>query len=146
MKATTRTGIAAAGIRIVLAIIAMLIGGAFGQDSTKSSADVPVVTVCETLKNLSQYDGQTVVVVGKIVGTSEGSWLREDCDYKLTTDRYTWPNVVSVSYVLSEVKPPPKMPNGFKWDANVLKAKLKQVQQSTTLQVLKQYNYADKWV
>ena len=125
--------------------IAVIIGCAFGQGTITSKHTIPVLTVCEALNNLSQHNGKVVVVVGKLVGTEEGSWLREDCDEKIVTDGYTWENIISLAYVRSAVEPPPRVPKDFDWDLTLLLKKLKQVRRTTRLQVLKQYNYTDRW-
>jgi hypothetical protein len=101
--------------------------------------------VCEALNTRSQHNGKGVIVVGKLVGTGEGSWLREDCDEKIVTDGYTWTNVISLTYVRSEAATPPSVPKDVNWNLPLLLTKLKQVQRTTALQVLKEYNYTDKW-
>jgi hypothetical protein len=121
------------------------LGGIFAQGRANSNLDVPVLTVCEGLDNFSQYNGEAVVVVGRLVGTDEGSWLNENCEQKIITGGYAWASSISLTHVQSAAMPPPVMPRRFKWDAMVLQAKLKQVQQATKLGVLKQYHYSDRW-
>jgi hypothetical protein len=130
---------------IFVVCIAVMIGSTSGQATTTSKPTIPVLTVCEALNNLSQHNGKVVVVVGKLVGTEEGSWLSEDCNEKIVTDGFTWQNIISLSYSRSEVEPPPRVPKEFNWDLTLLLKKLKQVQRTTRLEVLKQYNYTDKW-
>jgi hypothetical protein len=38
------------------------------------------------------------------------------------------------------------LPRGFEWDRELLMAKLKEVQATTTLRIRQEYNYSDKWV
>jgi hypothetical protein len=118
----------------------------FGQIQEKQKGDIPVVTVCEALQDRSLYNGKAIIVVGRFVGTMEGTWLSENCEHKIVTDGYTWDNSISTAYVVSEVEPPPSLPKGFKWDKELLANKLKELQKTTKLQVLKEYNYSDKWV
>ncbi len=129
---------------------ALLFGGsskiAFGQAAAFSNGGVPVITVCEALHDLSRYNGMTAIVVGRLGSTGEGSWLSEDCERKLVTDGYTWANIISTTYVRSEVQPPPNLPTGFRWDKELLATKLREIQQTTKLRVLKKYHYSDKWV
>jgi hypothetical protein len=41
--------------------------------------------------------------------------------------------------------PPPPFPKGFRWDKKALREKLAEVKKTTTLQVLPQYHYSDRW-
>ena len=138
-----------AGQIVVAAVVAVSIGGALGQDRAQRSFDLPVLTVCEALNDRNQNDGKTLVVVGKLVSTMEGSWLVEDCGQQIVISGHKWNNAISLTYILGAVRPPPKLPKKFRWDASVLQArlqaKLKQVQSSTTLEVLPQYHYTDSW-
>ncbi len=121
-------------------------GITFGQSPPATIAKVPVVTVCEALSDLSGYNGKTIIVVGRFGHTSEGSWLSEDCESKLVVGGKTWDDSISTSYMRHRVEPPPHLPKGFKWDRELLKNKLKEVQKTTKLVVLKKYNYKDKWL
>ena len=125
--------------------MAVGIGCIFGGDTARSKPTVPVLTVCEALNSLGQHNGKLVIVVGKLVGTDEGSWLREDCDEKIVTDTYTWAHIISLSYLRSEVEPPPRVPRDFNWNRPLLIKKLNQVRRTTRLQILKQDNYTDRW-
>ncbi|MGC4049548.1 MAG: hypothetical protein QM757_08560 [Paludibaculum sp.] len=44
-----------------------------------TAAEVPVLTVCEILRNPGAYHGKSVIVVGKHEGWSEGSVIRGSC-------------------------------------------------------------------
>jgi hypothetical protein len=105
-----------------------------------------MVSVCEVLNDLARYNGKPIVIVGRFAYTDEGTWLSEDCERKIVTHGYTWANIISTTYVRSQVEPPPGLPKGFKWEERLLKLKLEQVRRTTTLRVLKQYHYSDKWV
>ena len=108
-----------------------------GQTPKKQEGDIPVVTVCEALQDRARYNGKAIIVVGRFVGTMEGTWLDENCERKIVTDGYTWDNSISTAYVVSQVEPPPRLPKKFKWDTELLANKLKDVQKTTKLQVLK---------
>lgn len=86
----------------------------FGQIQEKQKADIPVVTVCEALQDRSLYNGKAIIVVGRFVGTMEGTWLDENCERKIVTDGYTWINAISTTYVASDVETPPSLPKEFK--------------------------------
>jgi hypothetical protein len=122
------------------------LGIALAQSAQVSIVGVPVVTVCEALHDLSRYNGESIIVVGRLGHTDEGSWLSEDCENQIKTGEYKWANAISTTYALSDVEPPPILPKGFKWDRDLLTNKLKEVQRTTKLQVLKEHNYSDKWV
>ena len=122
-------------------------GRASAQNIGAKSA-YPVVTVCESLRNRLELNGKRVIVVGKLVYTGEGAWLDEDCNQKIAAEGGTWTfaNAISLTYVLGRVDEPPLLPVRFKWDMQVLKTKLQQVQRTTKLQTLKKYHYSDSWV
>src|ERR1044071_5099813 len=73
---------------------------------------VPLVTVCDVLKDLPAYKGRTVIVVGRSKSTMEGSWLDQDCPTKLITDGYEWSTSISLSYIGTE-STAPSMPTKF---------------------------------
>ena len=83
-------------------VSALLLSGsletAFGQAAQVSKGGVPVVTVWDALCDLSRYNGQSIIMVGRSGGTSEGSWLSEDCEHKIVTDGHTWDNIMSTEY------------------------------------------------
>lgn len=124
---------------------ALLIVAAALSARAAEPQQIPVLTVCEVLAGLTQYDGRTIVVVGRLTSTTEGAWLDESCEPKILIEGYAWANMISLTYSRGSAGTPPKRTNGFKWDKPKLKAKLRQVQKTTTLQVLKKYNYRDKW-
>jgi hypothetical protein len=124
--------------------VAISIHAGFAQLDATPTAGIRVLTVCESLADLNRYSGQTVILVGKLGSTMEGVWLSQNCEHKLVTDGYTWADTISLAYV-ERVEPPPNLPKGFKWNEPLLKAKLKDVQKTTELEVLKKYHYSDKW-
>ncbi len=116
-----------------------------GQASVQP-ANPPILTVCEALDKAAEYDGKVVIVVGASSGTSEGSWIGEDCPGELVIDGRKWSYGISTAYSLGEVDPPPRLPNGFRWDKKALGEKLTQVKEATKLEVLPQYHYSDRWM
>jgi hypothetical protein len=73
-------------------------------------ATVPILTVCQALKDSGRYAGRAVIIVGRWVSTSEGSWLDEKCGLVLVIESRTYPTAISTSYVVSDVAPPPRSP------------------------------------
>jgi hypothetical protein len=113
-------------------LLPLLFGVGLGQG-------VPVVTVCEALQG--QYNGKAIVVVGRLHSTDEGSWLGEDCESKIITDRYAWANVISTTCIRSQAKPRHDSPHGFRWNTELMTNKLRDVQKTTRLQ-----EHGDRWV
>jgi Carboxypeptidase regulatory-like domain len=111
----------------------------------RAASDIPVLTVCEVLRDSARYDGKTVVVVGRSVRTMEGSWLDEECAPQLVIDGRSWRPSVSTAYGVSEFAAPPQEPRGFKWDTGAIQAKLEAVQKTTSLRVYDDKS-ADKWL
>ena len=62
-----------------------------------AGTEVPVLSVCEILADRLAYNGKTVVVVGRTVSTTEGSWLDQECGQKLVIDGSEWPWDISLS-------------------------------------------------
>ena len=58
------------------------------------------------MRDPSRFGGQTVIIVGRSVGTSEGSWLDEDCGL----DRL-------LKTALAEVKKTTRLQPGASWHA-----------------------------
>ncbi len=115
-----------------------------GEQPERTSSKIPVVTVCEALRDRILYNGKSIVVVGRLASTDEGRWLTEDCDHKIVTEGYTWGNANSTTHSGPDVRPV-DLPQGFKWDESSLKVKLKQGQSTTTLKVRKEYESRDSW-
>ena len=124
--------------------IAVASGAALEQESAPG-ADTPVVTVCEALNDLSRFNGVAIVAVGKLASTDEGKWLSQTCATDIVTNGYKWVNTISLTYERGGVRPPPELPKTFSWEQAIVSLKLKQVQETTKLEVLPQYNYTDKW-
>jgi hypothetical protein len=64
-----------------------------------SASDVmpPVLTVCEVLSDLQRYQGKLVVVVGRSGATSEGSWLDQECGFKVVRNGREFPGSISTA-------------------------------------------------
>jgi len=69
----------------VLVLYGATVVGAIDQDGTTANS-IPILTVCDALCGPVRYGGQVVIIVGRSVGTSEGSWLDEDCSLKLNIE------------------------------------------------------------
>jgi hypothetical protein len=130
---------------IPILLSSALWGVVFGQTPASSHTEVPVITVCDALHDLSRYNGKPVVIVARFEHTGEGAWLGENCEQPLVTDGYTWPSIVSTTYLFSETAPPPSVPRQL-WDNKLLAARLKAIQQSTKLRVFRNHKYDDKWI
>src|SRR5579871_6612851 len=78
--------------------------------------DVPVVTVCDVLSDLTRYNGKTIVLIGALVGSDEGGWIVADCPQKLVTDGFTWPDSIAEANFLAEDARPPALPRQLNWN------------------------------
>jgi len=58
--------------------------------------EVPVLTLCEVLKNRMAYQGKRVAIRGEYVAGLEGTWLMAVCPEPLITDRYVWGHSISL--------------------------------------------------
>ena len=125
-------------MRWLMVGLGVLLAGAGAMPATAEDAP-PVLTVCEALSDLSKYDGKQVIVVGRLASTFEGAWLDEDCGLKVENGGREFHADISLAYVESWFAPPPSLPNGFKWDENLLKQKLGQVRRTTKLRGYKSY-------
>jgi len=110
------------------------------RKSIRAPGDIPIITVCDALRDSSRYDGTVIIVLGRSSATNEGSWLDEDCGLKLVIGGRDWPTSISTAYVRSEFAPPPQMPKSFKWNKVLLQQKLDQVKKTTRLQ------YKNHWL
>jgi hypothetical protein len=110
----------------------------------QASANIPILTVCEILADVSRYDGSPVIIVGRFSGGMEGSWLDEQCSPQIAVNGRLWPPSISTTYVASEFAPPPHLPRGFKWDRSGVRSKLEQVQRTTRLRPGK--NNSESWL
>jgi hypothetical protein len=95
--------------------------------------DIPVLTVCHALRDPARYGGQNVIVVGRSIGTSEGSWLDEDCGPNLMIEGHEYRTTISTAYAVSDFAPPPSKPQRFNWDKSLLKKALAEVKKTTRL-------------
>ena len=103
------------------------------------------LTVCEVLHDVGRYDGKSVVIVGRSVGTMEGSWLDEECAPQMFVNGRFWKPNISTAYAVSWFAPPPPKPRGFKWDRRAIQAKLEAVQRTTGLRVYEDKS-SDHWL
>lgn len=107
--------------------------GAIDQDASAANA-IPILTVCEALRDPVRYGGKVVIVVGRSVGTSEGSWLDENCGLKPVAEGRTYSATISTAYAVSDFLPPPQKPKEFKWDKSALQRALERVKSTTRLE------------
>ena len=114
---------------LLVILLAMLLispcNCALGQTESVSRDPIPIVTLCEVLSNLSSYNKKSIILIGKLSGTTEGVWLSEDCEKRIVTEGYAWGNHVSTTYIVGRTDPPPLLPEGFVWDHCSIMKKLK---------------------
>jgi hypothetical protein len=81
----------AAGLLLITTPISIL----QGQQATK----VPVLTVCEVLRNISMFRGASVVIVGRTRYTFDGEFLFANCeaDSKILIGKHRWPSIIAES-------------------------------------------------
>ena len=116
-----------------IVVVGSLLDGAVYGDSAPAS-NIPILTVCEALRDPSRYAGQTVIVVGRSVGTDEGTWLDESCGLNVVVAGRSYRAVISTAYVASDFDPPPSKPLRFIWDKRALRHALQQVKATTQLE------------
>jgi hypothetical protein len=92
---------------------------------------------------MKNFEGKTVIVVGRFSFTGEGSWLNEECGLKVVANGREFQPSISTSYVASAFAAPPQKPRGFTWNERLLLQKLEQVKRTTRLRVYK--DYSDQW-
>ena len=69
----------------------------FAQIGKEETSNLPILTVCEVLSHLLQYDGQLVRIRDETRGTSEGAWLVEDdCPGVFVTEGHVWLSLISL--------------------------------------------------
>jgi hypothetical protein len=102
----------------------------FGQTGSTSRDNIPAVTVCEVLHNRISYNSKSIIVIGRIESSFEGTWLTEDCEEKISTDGVLWEGSISWT-VWGSSSPPPKLPADYDWDDTVLLDKLKSLKHYT---------------
>src|ERR1035437_1930623 len=120
-----------------------VLAGFLAQEQTVP--DIPVVTVCEAILNRDRYNRKAIIVVGLLGWTFEGNWLSENCERKIVTDGYEWPNMLSVDLDVTKTIPL-ILPMGFEWDMEVLNKKLKTVQETTKLSGSSKGPFSAHWV
>lgn len=101
------------------------------NDLRAASEEIPVLSVCEVLKDLDRYEGKSVIVVGRSSATDEGSWLTEGCALKVVRGTREFGAQISTTYVVSDFAPPPQLPHDFRWDKRLVRRKLEHVKLTT---------------
>jgi hypothetical protein len=104
-----------------------------GAADSPATNNIPVLTVCQALRDPGRYASQAVIIVGRSVGTDEGTWLDENCGLKLLIQGRNFTATISTAWVASEFAPPPRLPDGFKWDQGLLQRVLDEVRKTTRL-------------
>jgi hypothetical protein len=115
-----------------LVLFGATVVGANHQEGIAANAS-PILTVCDALRDPIRYGGQVVIIVGRSVGTSEGSWLDEGCGLKVVIEGRAYPTTISTAYVASRFAPPPQLPKAFTWDKPALQHALDRVKTTTRL-------------
>ena len=116
---------------------------------TQSNRDIPVLTVCEALRDLKLYNGKDVVIVGRSGWTFEGTFLSEDCepDGRTTVQGNRWLALIHIS---DEDQRSGRY-TGFHFDEELLRRKLVELKRTTRLtseqkSVRKSDPFVDRWV
>ena len=116
--------------RVAVSIVIVLMGvtRSFSQDKADA---LPVLTVCEALRDLKAYRDKDVVIVARSVYTFEGTFLNEDCaeDGKIVLQGHRWPSEI---YRGGDGRPPTNK-SEYKFDEDLLRRKLLQVKRTTSL-------------
>jgi hypothetical protein len=106
--------------------------------------EIPVITVCDVLKNMSVYNGQEIIVVGRLVGTSEGSWLGAECPQKVVQNGTEWDTVITLADIMAQSEAPSFF-KGFHWNDQLLLKKVSELKPMTVLHAVPQIHYRDEW-
>jgi hypothetical protein len=78
--------------------VAPILFGSAGSLGGQAGGEPPLLTVCDVLASPARYQRSSIMVVGRIRSTDEGTWLGEDkCDSPLITDGYQWPSMLWLS-------------------------------------------------
>lgn len=65
--------------------------------SPPGRAETPTLSVCQALTERLRFDGQFVKIRGAVVGTEEGTWLKDDaCPKIVSADGFAWDPIISV--------------------------------------------------
>jgi hypothetical protein len=109
----------------------VVLAGFLAQEQT--APDIPVVTVCEALEGWDRYNGKSIIVIGLVIPTVEGTWQSETCKRKTSIGGSEIDKCNSTIYVVSGVARAPSCLKDFRWDYTSLDAKLKELQRSARL-------------
>lgn len=102
-------------------------------------AEIPIVTVCEAVRDRRIYAGKDMIVVGELSWTDEGIWLGQKCQ-DLSVDGKSIDGTISLISRWPDA-PPPRLPAGFVWKQGLLRKKLEQVKTTTKLRPMEH----DSW-
>jgi len=125
--------------RLAFALIVLVI-----PSIADDTLELPVITVCEVLKDMSAYNGQTVIVVGRLGGSSEGSWLDADCPQRVVQNGIEWDTIIALADVRGQAEPP-SLSKGFHWNDQLLLKKVSELKPMTVLQAVPKIHYRDEW-
>lgn len=110
---------------------------------TEPVHNVPVLTVCEALKDLPRYNGKEIVVVGRSIFTFEGGFLSEHCepDWRVEIQGNRWLSMIYLSVGDSSSE----QGAVFEFDEGLLSGKLIELKKSTRLETATG-PLADRWI
>jgi hypothetical protein len=113
------------GLLGVLLVMASLCAGLFAAEPP-----LPVVRVCEILRDVPSYDGKVVAVVGRFSFREEGRFLTEKtCD---STKNEGQPGRATI-LVLYDSKSAPKPPHDLYFDRSLVDKQLELIRRQTSL-------------
>lgn len=108
-----------------MALVAACCACALGT-AAQASHTIPVLTVCETLRDLDSYTGREVIIVGRSGLTFEGAFMDEQCesDGRILIDGHRWLSMIEqIDSAHENVRQPLMLPA----DETRLRSKLTQV-------------------
>ena len=111
-----------------LGVFCIAAGIALAQSADR---EIPVVTVCDVLSDLAGYNGTSIILVGALVGSDEGGWIVAECEKKLVTDGFTWPDSIAEANVRAQDAHPPALPGQLNWNNKLIAAKLHELKRTT---------------
>jgi len=126
-------------LRLVIAVYALAVAGV-----AANVPDIPVVTVCDVMSNMSAYNGRTVIVVGRYGHSMEGAWLDATCPNSIVENGMEWGNDIALIDMSAQGEPP-DFPKRFRWNDRLLGKKVSELKPSTELRENARYQYRDEW-
>jgi hypothetical protein len=127
-------------LSVVFALIALVI-----PCIADATSDTPVITVCQVMQNMSAYNGQTVVIIGRLAGSMEGSWLDADCPQQIVQNGIEWHTDIALAYIMTHNEPPPALSKGFDWNEQLLLKKVAELRPMTVLHAIPRLRYREEW-